>query len=146
MADKTIRTPWHLWLVGVVAVLFNAIGVFDFVMSMARGASYMKNAGMTPAQIEHYQALPAWMIVVWAIGVWGAMLGSILILLRNKLAAPILALSLAAFLLSLIHIYLLSGDGAVMGRQMAITSAIIAALLSFFLGYSWIMTRRRMLR
>jgi hypothetical protein len=26
MTDMTIKTPWHLWLVGVIAVLFNAIG------------------------------------------------------------------------------------------------------------------------
>ncbi len=56
----TIKTPWHLWLVGVIAVLFNAIGAFDYVMSMAQGASYMASAGMTQAQIAHYQgSLPA---------------------------------------------------------------------------------------
>ncbi len=46
----------------------------------------MANAGMTPAQIAHYQEMPIWMTAVWTIGVWGAMLGSVLILLRNKLA------------------------------------------------------------
>ncbi|MBA3270972.1 MAG: hypothetical protein H0T71_10715, partial [Acidobacteria bacterium] len=45
----TIKTPWHLWLVGVLAALFNAIGAFDYVMSLAQGSSYMANAGMTPA-------------------------------------------------------------------------------------------------
>ena len=54
MTGTAIKTPWHLWLVGVVAVLFNGIGVFDYVMSMTRGASYMASAGMTPAQIAHY--------------------------------------------------------------------------------------------
>ena len=23
------KAPWHLWLVGIAATLFNAIGVFD---------------------------------------------------------------------------------------------------------------------
>lgn len=50
MTDMTTKTPWHLWLVGVIAVLFNGIGAFDYVMSMAQGASYMASAGMTPAQ------------------------------------------------------------------------------------------------
>jgi hypothetical protein len=40
MTERTIKTPWHLWLVGVVAVLFNSIGVFDFVMSMTQGDAY----------------------------------------------------------------------------------------------------------
>ena len=146
MTETTIKTPWHLWLVGVVAVLFNAIGVFDFVMSMTQGAKYMADAGMTPAQIAHYQEMPAWMTVDWAIGVWGALLGSVLILLRNKLAWPVLAVSLAAFLLSLVYTYVLTDGGKIMGPQMAIMSAVIAGLLAFFIWYSWLMTRRGVLK
>ena len=146
MTERTIKTPWHLWLVGVVAVLFNCIGVYDFVMSMVQGPGYMASAGMTPAQIAHYQALPAWMTVDWAVGVFGALLGSVLILLRNKLAWPVLAVSLAAFLVSLAHTYRLTDGGKIMGQQMAITSAVIAGLLAFFIGYAWWMTRRGVLR
>jgi hypothetical protein len=109
--DMTIRTPWHLWLVGVIAVLFNAIGAFDHVMSMAQGESYMASAGMTPAQIAHYLEMPVWMKADWAIGVWSAMLGSVLILLRNKLAAPVFAVSLAAFLISLLYTWVLTDGG-----------------------------------
>lgn len=146
MTETTIKTPWHLWLVGVVALLFNSIGVFDFVMSMTQGAKYMASAGMTPAQIAHYQDMPAWMTLVWAIGVFGALAGSVLILLRNKLAWPVLAVSLAAFLLSLIYTYVLTDGGKIMGQQMAITSAVIAGLLAFFIWYAWGMTRRGVLR
>ena len=146
MTETTIKTPWHLWVVGVVAVLFNAIGVFDFVMSMARGPAYLASAGMTPAQIEHYQHMPAWMTADWAIGVFGALAGSVLILLRNKLAWPVLAVSLAAFLISVAYTYVLTDGGKIMGPQMAVTSAIIAGLLALFIAYSWWMTRRGVLR
>ncbi len=146
MTDMTSKAPWHLWVVGVVAVLFNAIGVFDYVMSMAQGASYMESAGMTPAQIAHYQEMPSWMTAVWTIGVWGAMLGSVLILLRRKLAVPVFAVSLAAFLVSLFYTYVLTNGGEIMGGQMAIASSVITALLLFFLWYSWLMTKRSVLR
>ncbi len=146
MTDMTNKTPWHLWLVGVIALLFNAIGAFDYVMSMTQGASYMASAGMTPAQIAHYQELPTWMTAVWTIGVCGAMLGSVLILLRNKLAFPVFAVSLAAFLVSLLYTYVLTDGGEIMGGQMAIASVVITALLLFFLWYSWLMTKRRVLR
>ena len=146
MNGTRTKTPWHVWLVGVVAVLFNAIGVFDFVMSMVQGSAYMASAGMTPAQIDHYNQMPAWMTVDWAIGVWGALLGSALILLRNKLAWPVLAVSLAAFLLSLVYTYVLTDGGKIMGPQMAIMSAVIAGLLAFFIWYSWLMTRRGVLK
>ena len=107
--DRTIRTPWHPWLVGVIALLFNAIGAFDYVMSMAKGrGNYLASAGLTPAQVAYYEQMPAWMIAVWTIGVWGAVLGSVLILVRNRRAVPVFAVSLAAFLVSLIYAYVLS--------------------------------------
>ncbi len=142
----TAKPPWHLWFVGLIAVLFNAIGAFDYVMSMAQGSSYMARAGMTPAQIAHYQGMPSWMTAVWTIGVWGAMVGSVLILLRNKLAHVVFAVSLAAFLVSLIYTYVLTDGGEIMGRQMAITSVVITALLLFFMWYSWLTTKRSLLR
>ena len=97
-----IKSPWHLWLVGLVAVLFNAVGMFDFVMIMTRGAAYMASGGMTPAQIAHYQAMPPWMTIVWAIGVFGAFAASILLLLRRRAAFPTFVVSLAAFLVSVL--------------------------------------------
>ena len=146
MTDTTIKTPWHLWLVGVIALLFNAIGAFDYVMSLTQGASYMASAGMTPEQIAHFQAMPVWMIAVWTIGVWGAVLASLLLLLRNRLAFPAFAVSLAAFLVSLVYIYVLSNGGEIMGQEMAITWAVITALLIFFMWYAWWMTKRGVLR
>jgi len=146
MTTALLKTPWHIWLIGVIALLFNSIGVFDFVMSMARGAQYQASAGMTPDQIAHYQAMPGWMTLVWAVGVFGAFLASILLLLRRKLALPVFVLSLAAFLVSLLYTYVLTDGGAVMGQQMAITSAVIAGLLVFFSWYSRFMTVRGVLR
>ena len=146
MTDAPVKTPWHTWLVGVIALLFNAIGVFDFVMSMAQGARYQASAGMTPDQIAHYQQMPGWMTVVWALGVFGAFAASILLLLRRQQALPVFIVSLVAFIVSLFYTYVLTNGGAVMGQQMAIMSAVIAGLLVFFAGYSRTMTLRGVLR
>lgn len=146
MTDAPAKTAWHLWLIGIIALLFNFIGVFDFVMAMAQGAKYQASAGMTPAQIAHYQAMPGWMTVVWAVGVFAAFGASILLLMRRRLALPVFVLSLAAFLGSLLYTYVLTDGGAIMGQQMAITSAVIAGLLVFFIGYSRFMTVQGALR
>jgi hypothetical protein len=111
-----------------------------------QGPDYMARAGMTPAQIAHYLEMPAWMTIVWAVGVFGAFIASWLLLLRRALALPVFVVSLAAFLLSLVYTYVLTDGGAIMGRGMAITSAIIAALLVFFSWYSRLMAVRHVLR
>lgn len=137
-----VKTSWHLWVVGVIAVLFNSIGVFDFVMNMAQGPKYMASAGMTPAQIAYYQQMPTWMTVVWAVGVFGAFLASILLLLRRKTAFAVFVVSLSAFLIDLLYTYVLSDGGAVMGRQMATVNIVILVLLLFFSWYSQAMGKR----
>jgi hypothetical protein len=144
--DTNGKAPWHIWVVGIIALLFNAIGAFDFTMTMIQGSAYLETAGMTPAQIEHYEQFPGWMTVVWAIGVWGAIIASVLLLLRNRLAYPLFGVALAAFVINNLYTYVLTDGGKVMGGQMAITSAIIAALLAFFTWYSQAMIKRGVLR
>jgi hypothetical protein len=146
MNGTTVKAPWHLWLIGIIAVLFNSIGVFDFVMAMSQGAKYMAKAGMTPEQVAHYLGMPGWMTVVWAVGVFGAFLASILLLMRRKAAFPVFVVSLAAFLVSLLYTYVLTNGGPIMGRQMAITSTVIALLLLFFTWYSHAMAKKGVLR
>lgn len=140
------KTPWHLWLVGVFATLFNAIGVFDYAMNIAKGPAYLASAGFTPEQVAHYQAMPAWMMVVWAVGVFSAFAASIALLLRRALAAPVFSLSLAAFGINVAYNHLLTNGAAILGRQMSITSAVIATLLALFTVYARVMAGRGVLR
>ena len=146
MTTTSVKAPWHLWLVGLVALLFNAIGVFDFVMNRVQGPQYLASAGMTPAQIAHYQNMPGWMMLVWAIGVFGAFAASVLLLLRRRQAALVFGVSLVAFLVSCLYNYVLTNVGALMGQQMVITSVVIAVLLAFFAWYARAMAQRGSLR
>lgn len=156
-ASSGAKTPWHLWAVGVIAVLWNSYGGYDYVMSMTQGATYMAAAGMTPDQVAYYEAMPVWMTAVWATGVWGGVLGSILLLLRNKLAFPVFVVSFAAFLVSLVYTYGISGGGEVMGYMIQdgvkvasstiiIMNVVIAAGCAFFTWYAWMMAKRGLLR
>ena len=103
--------PWHLWLVGIVAVLWNAYGAYDYVMTNTQGEAYLRSAGMTDAQITYFNAMPDWMTAVWAIGVWGGVLGSLLLLLRSKWSLHVFLASLAAVVVSVIYTFGLS-EGA----------------------------------
>lgn len=100
---ETVKTPWHLWLVGVLSLLWNGFGAFDFVQTTTRGEAYMREMGFGDDMIAYYDAMPAWMYVPWTLGVWGAVIGSVLLLLRRRWAVEAFGLSLLGALVSLIY-------------------------------------------
>jgi hypothetical protein len=98
------RTPLHLWIVGALALLWNGFGAYDYVMTRMRNTDYL--AGMMPtvdpnAMLAWVDAFPAWASAGWALGVWGGLAGSILLLMRNRWAVPAFAVSLIGALLGL---------------------------------------------
>ena len=85
------HVPAHLWIVGALGVVWNAYGCFDYSMKQA-SASYL--ASLPPEQATMLTQMPLWANVVWAIGVWGGLLGCILLLLRRRWAAHAFRVSL----------------------------------------------------
>jgi ABC-type enterochelin transport system permease subunit len=145
MASTARATPWHLWAVGALGLAWNGFGVYDYVMSKTVGEPYFRQLEMTDAQIAHMASFPALMTAIWAIGVWGALLGTVLLLLRNRLAAPVFAVSLAAYLASLVYSHLLSDGAKVMGN-MAFMQWIVLAGCLFFAWYARTAARSGALR
>jgi hypothetical protein len=143
MNSMTVRTPWHLWAVGVVALLWNSFGGFDYVMTQTQNAGYL--AQFTEEQRTYFQSFPMWMEAVWAIGVWGGVLASVLLLLRSKWAFPAFLASLIAFAISVVYGQM-SGAGDIMGSMGMIFSAVIFLLGLGFVIYSRTMARRGVLR
>ncbi len=117
------QTPKHLWVVGIVTVLWNAGGAYDYVMSQTQNESYM--SAFTPEQLEFFLGFPAWVVAAWAIAVWGGVLGSILLLMRKSLALPVFIASLVAMVLTTFQNYVLSNGLEVSGTGGLAFSAVI---------------------
>lgn len=89
----TIRTPTHLWIVGVVSALWNSFGALDYTMTQTKNAAWL--AQLSPELLAYIESAPAWSQAAWAMGVWGALAGSLLLLMRSRLAILSFILSLA---------------------------------------------------
>lgn len=139
-------TPWHFWVVVVVAALWNGFGAYDYIMSNTQGEAYFRQMGMTDAQISYMAGYPTWMMAVWAIGIWGSVLGVLLLILRRKWAFHAFAVSLAAIVVSLVYTYGMSNGAEVMGQVGMIMQALITAACAFFAWYSRRMAAQGLLR
>jgi uncharacterized membrane protein YphA (DoxX/SURF4 family) len=135
------KTPWHLWLVGILTLLFNAMGVLSYVMTVL---GKLADLGMTPAQIAFMESYPTGAIAFWALGVWGALAGSLLLLLRLKLAFPAMVLATIGLVGTTIYNYALMEVPADM-KAPALDAAIWVVTL-FLLAYSRSMAKAGVLR
>jgi hypothetical protein len=99
-------TPWHLWALGALSLLWNAGGAFDYTMTKTRNAGYMAN--FTAEQIAWFDGFPIWMNAAWALGVWGAVAGSVLLLLRHRWAVAAFAISLAGLIVGTVYQFAVS--------------------------------------
>lgn len=86
------KPGWSFWAIGLVSLIWNAFGCLDFTMTVTRNAAYL--AQVPADMIDWLDAAPTWTIVPWALGVWGALTGSLLLLARSRLAVAAFALSL----------------------------------------------------
>ena len=144
MNQTTVKTPVHLWIVGILSILWNAVGAFDYVATQTRLESYMSQ--FTPEQLEYFYSFPAWMDSAWAVGVWGSVLGSILLLMRKSWAVWLFGASLLGLAVSTIYNFILSDGMAVMGISAAIFTAVIWAIVLFLLFYARAMVKSGVLR
>ncbi len=136
-----VKTPWHLWAVGAVTLLFNAMGIISYLTTKLGMLAAM---GMTPSQITFMDSYPAWVSGFWALGVWGAFAGSLLLLLRSRLAVPSMWAALAGLLVTTIYHYVLIEVPADM--QAPALDAAIWAVTLFLLFYCRRMTQAGVLR
>ncbi|MEH6696979.1 MAG: hypothetical protein V7675_18230 [Hyphomonas sp.] len=137
-----VKTPWHLWLVGGLSLLWNAFGCVDFTMTATRNAAYLEP--YPQEMLDYWLNMPTWMWADWAVGVFGGLLGSIALLLRRKLAVPLFAASFIAASISMSFGFL--DENAPRMEGAGLMSGIIIVIALLLAVYAWWMSRRDVLR
>ena len=67
-----MRTPMHLWIVGILSLLWNCFGSYDYLMTKMRNMDYL--AGMTPpgvsvdALLAYLDGMPLYAQIGWGLG------------------------------------------------------------------------------
>ena len=118
----------HLWVVGILAVLWNAMGAWDYYATQTRNEAYM--SGFTPEQLEFFYGFPTWVVAFWAIAVWGGLLGSVLLLMRKAWAVPVFLVSFVAMVITAFQNFVLSNGLEVMGDAVSLIFTVAIFLVS----------------
>lgn len=139
------RAPAHLWIVGVLALLWNGFGCFDYLMTNLKNRTYL--AQLTADQLAYMDNLPAWLTGVWAVGVWGGLAGSVLLLMRSRHAVWVFGLSFFGAVVGMGYQMFMTDMPASMKQgAMAIMPWVIIVVAAFLLWYSWNAEKKGVLR
>jgi hypothetical protein len=130
------RVPAHLWIVGVLALLWNGFGCYDYLLTNLKNQTYLTQ--FSADQLAYMNSLPAWLTGSWAIGVWGGLAGSILLLMRSRHAVWMLGLSLIGAIAGLgYQMFLTKMPASMREGMMGIMPWVIILIAAFLFWYSW---------
>ncbi len=100
MKHKTvIGVHWSFWLIGVVALIWNVMGVINYIVQMNIDAL----AAYPEAERAIIEGRPAWATGAFAIAVFGGVLGCLLLLLRHSAATYLFIVSILGVIVTHIH-------------------------------------------
>jgi hypothetical protein len=138
------RAPVWFWVIAILATLWNAVGVVDYVMTQFRVDAYMSS--FSEEQLAYFYGFPSWFVAIWAIAVFSAFIASIGLLVRKRWAEPLFGLAFFLFLLNLIYQYAFTGAYAMMGAAGLGVSLFIGVSLLGLLWFSRWAGQKKILR
>lgn len=133
--NATTKPNTAFWIIAVLALLWNLIGVYFWVFEYFLMTEEIK-ATMPPEQVELMGKMPGWGMYVYALAVFTGLLASILLLARKKAATGVFGLSLLAILVIQGYWIFAMDLVGVMGPQALVMPLIVIAVAIFEYFYS----------
>ncbi|WP_373354871.1 hypothetical protein [Pseudoroseicyclus sp. CXY001] len=130
-----MRTPWHLWPVGLAFLALSALGVWDQAMLLGADTAYMDSLGLGPAERAYYAGYPLATALLWGFAIWAAVAAALLLLARRRLAWPASLVALAAQGALLAVTFLVMDRGAIFGLGSALFDVGLLVMVAVFAAY-----------
>ncbi len=127
ISARTMPLPKWFWIMAGLGLAWNLFGVVQFLGTAMASQEGLMMGGMTEAQANLYFGLPVWMNAAFAVGVFGGLLGSALLLLRRRQAVPVFALSLAGYVVLYIG-DITQGVFAIMGSSQVVILTVVVLI------------------
>jgi len=132
--DSANKPPVLFWVVSVLALLWNLMGVFNYLSTKFNKVEILET--MTQEQRALFEGVPAWATAVFAIAVFSGAIASIGLLRRKKWAKPLFVLSLVAAVLQFTNWLFLQNAAEVYGRGVYIMPMLVVVIGLFLIFFS----------
>ncbi len=134
MTTSVNKPPIWFWIVSVIALIWNGLGVHGY-LSQAYNTSAYTDA-YTAEQLDVMNNLPSWYIGLFATAVFSGALGSLLLLLKKKFAYILLVLSFLTATTQMVYFLFFADLKGVDFSANQIMAYIVIAFAAFLVWFS----------
>ena len=135
MTMNYLRKPSNLfWVISSIALVWNLMGVFNYL-----DQAFMTNKVLEVLPKEQqilYQDVPAWVTAAFAIAVFSGTLGSLLLLLKKKIASTFFIISFLGIMGQMSYGLLIDQNSDSFGPMGIAMPIIIIAFGGYLIWYS----------
>ena len=128
------KAPASLRVIGWLALFWNLVGVVMFIMQTGLTAEQV--AAMPEERRMVYEAMPAWLTVAYAVGVFGGALGAFGLLVRKRWAVIAFGASLLAVVANMVGVYVPTPAWEISGVAGLPLGILLIAIAAFLFWYA----------
>ena len=119
-------TPPSYWAVTALGLLWNLFGGYLYMLSKMDPEAAMQ--GAAPEMRDYVLTMPLWAHIGWSVGIWGSVLGSVLMVVRSRHAVTAFMASLVGALVS----FAAQGIAGVLPIGLSVMIGAVIAFLWWF--------------
>ena len=131
MEQATTKVPAWYWVVSIIFLLWNIMGVLSFFAHSFIPAEAM--AALPENERALYAEYPMWIYIVFALAVLFGLLGAVGLLIKKKWAKMAAIISFVAIIIQMTHNVFFTSSIEVYGTAQAVTMPIIVVVLGLLL-------------
>jgi hypothetical protein len=136
-----VPTPWHLWVVAILTLVWNGAGAVTIVM-----AQMGSRLDMDPHEVAYYANQPAWFVLTTDLATFLPIAGAVALLLRSRSAAWTFALSALTVVLNNAFDVAAGTSLALADQGWRNVTMVVVVIALLQCAYAWSMKTRGVLR
>ncbi len=140
MTTTSNKPATSFWIISALALVWNAMGAMAYITQVTMSAEGLQ--ALPADQQALITAVPVWVTAAFAFAVWGGLLGCLLLLIRKRIATPVLIVSFVAIVVQMIYNMFMSNSIAVYGPGGMIMPIMVLGIGAYLIWYSRDVTRR----
>lgn len=134
MTQPLTKPPILFWIVSVIALIWNIMGVIQYLDQAYSTESFREQ--YTAEQLQIIANTPAWVTSVFALAVFTGVFGSIALLLRKKWAYALLLVSLICVVAQMFYSLFIINSVEIFGTSSIVMMAVVLIFAILFLLFS----------